>query len=217
MNILSVDPTNIAGEHICCAISDKKCQGGVVAKKRLIESQYSLGYRFKKLDTRGKVFIEYVPAEHSWLPVDADGYMFTNCFWVSGHFKGQGWGKALLAECERDAADRKGIVAVTGKKKEPFMSDPKFLKGQGFEAVDEAAPHFILWCKSYDATAEAPRFLASAKSGECEHPRGLAVYYSDFCPFTGYWNNEVLPGVAESRGLPLTLVKINSREEGRRS
>ena len=215
--IIELDRSNIAGEHICCAIADKKCQTGIAAKKELLRSQYEAGYRFKKLDVRGKVFIEYVPADASWLPVEATGHMLINCFWVSGRYKGQGWGASLLAECERDAAHMDGIVAVASRKKRPFMADAGFLKKHGFEAVDEAEPHFTLWCKRFRKDAPTPRFLDTARNGTCEHTEGLVVYYSDFCPFTGYWNNTVLTDLARERSIPLTLIKIDSREMGRRT
>ena len=52
--------------------------------------RFAEGFVFKKLDVRGKVFIEYGPAEKAWCPIVADGYMHVDCFWVSGQFKGQG-------------------------------------------------------------------------------------------------------------------------------
>ena len=40
---------------------------------------------------RGKCFIEYIPAENAWNPIIADGYMYINCLWVAGSFKGNGY------------------------------------------------------------------------------------------------------------------------------
>ena len=34
-----------------------------------------------------KQTIEYIPAEHAWNPIDAPGYMYIDCLWVSGSFK----------------------------------------------------------------------------------------------------------------------------------
>ena len=36
-------------------------------------------------------FIEYIPAENAWVPINADGYMYIDCLWVSGSFKGKGY------------------------------------------------------------------------------------------------------------------------------
>jgi len=216
MRITAITPENIGTEHICCAISDKRCADGVLAKKKLMTSMMGGGYSFQKLDVRGKVFIDYMPAELSWLPISADGYMQLGCFWVSGQYKGKGWGKALLGECIESSEDLNGIIAVSSDKKRPFMSDPKFLKMQGFEIVDEAEPYFKLWCRKNDNKACTPAFLEGARSGICDNNEGLRVYYSDFCPFTGYWNETELKKYADGKGIPLELIKIESRDEGRK-
>ena len=49
---------NIEKEHLCCAISDKKHQKGVVAKKNWLKERMEEGHIFRKLDEKGKVFIE---------------------------------------------------------------------------------------------------------------------------------------------------------------
>lgn len=89
MKIIRVTKENLEEEHICCAISNNKdCQ--VEAKKRWMSRQLEEGLVFEKADVRGKAFIEYIPAEKAWCPIDAPGYMFINCLWVSGQFKGKG-------------------------------------------------------------------------------------------------------------------------------
>lgn len=52
---------NIDQEHLCCAIADKKHQKGVELKKQWIKSKLNDGHVFRKLDVRGKTFIEYEP------------------------------------------------------------------------------------------------------------------------------------------------------------
>ena len=92
----TLTPENIEEEHICCAFSDKKCSDGYGMKKSWLKTEMENGYVFRKLDERAKVFIEYGPAEKAWAPVKADNYLMLGCFWVSGRFKGQGYGKKLL-------------------------------------------------------------------------------------------------------------------------
>ena len=213
MNIVQLTEQNIEEEHICCAISDKKCIEGYQAKKEWLKSQFSNGYVFKKFDVRGKVFIEYVPAEFAWSPVIAPGYMFINCFWVSGQYKGKGHGKALYQECVRDSEGKNGIVVVVGKKKQPFMSEKKFFQKQGFELCDTAEPYFELWYKRFVDDASTPEFKACAKHGECDQKSGLTVYYTNCCPFTEYYVNTELARVAEARGKALNIVKITTREQ----
>lgn len=213
MEIIKLSEQNIKDEHICCAFSDKKCKEGYEAKKEWLQNQFDDGYVFKKLDVRGKVFIEYVPAEKAWLPIDAPNYMLINCFWVSGKYKGEGNGKALYEECVKDAKDMNGIVVITSNKKQPFMSEKKFFKKQGFERCDISEPYFELWYKKFKDDAPVPKIKDCAKKGICDNKEGMTVYYTNACPFTEYYVNTELKRVAEDRGKSLKIVKIETREQ----
>ena len=103
MAYLTLTKDNIDSEHICCAFSDKKCAEGYALKKQWLSQEFDNGYVFRRLDERAKVFIEYGPAENAWVPVSAPNYMMVGCFWVSGRYKGNGHGKALLKEAIDDA------------------------------------------------------------------------------------------------------------------
>lgn len=89
MNIIDVTKENLQQEHICCAISNNKdCQ--VASKKQWLSERFEDGLVFKKGDVRGKCFIEYLPAEKAWAPVDADGYTYIDCLWVAGSISRRG-------------------------------------------------------------------------------------------------------------------------------
>lgn len=212
-SIIKICPNNYEEEHICCAFSDKKCQSGYQAKKEWLMAQYEEGYTFKKLDVRGKVFIEYCPVEKGWLPIEANGYMLINCFWVSGKYKGKGYGKALLQECIQDAQGMAGIVVVVAKKKQPFMSDKKFFVKQGFKLCDTAPPYFELLYKAFDADAPKPRFKDGAKSARCDVEQGLSVYYTAACPFNDYYVNVELKRIAIERNIPISIKKLDDRDK----
>ena len=91
--------------------------------------------RRQVLEERGKCFIEYIPAENAWVPIEAAGYLYINCLWVSGSMKGHGYSSDLLDECIRDAKaqGKKGlcILCAEGRKRE-FLADPQFLAHKGF-------------------------------------------------------------------------------------
>lgn len=215
MEFLKLSDKNIHDQHICCAISDKKCVDGYEKKKDWLKTEFSNGYTFQKADVRGKVFIEYVPIQKSWLPLSGENFMVINCFWVSGQFKGQGNGKTLLEQCLKDAEGMGGVVAVSNDKKRPFMTDPKFLKYHGFEIIDEAKPFFKLWGLKTNPKARFPKFLETAKSGTCENKDGITAYYSNTCPFTDFYTNQLLREYAKAKNVPLEIHHINSQEEGR--
>lgn len=213
LRIKKLTVENIMEEHICCAISDKKCLEGYRAKKDWLKNQFDDGYVFKKIDVRGKVFMEYVPAEKGWVPIHAPDYMLINCFWVSGKYKGQGHGKTLYQECVNDAKEMNGIVLVTGNKKQPFMSEKKFFQKQGFQLCDTAEPYFELWYKPFKKGAPVPKFKEITKKGECDVKDGLSVYFTNGCPFTEYYTNVELKKVAKAKGVKLQINKLDTREK----
>ncbi len=216
MEIIKLTSENIASEHICCAFADKKCTAGYVAKKEWLTNRFKQGYVFKKLDVRGKVFIQYGPAEFAWAPVSAPGYTLVDCFWVSGQFKEQGYGKALFQECVADSKDKNGIVVITGNKKMPFLSDKKFFEKQGFELCDTADPYFELWFKCFKNDVPQPKFNPCVKNAICDIPAGFAVYYTDACPFTDFYVNTELAEAAKAKNIPLYIKKIETMEEAQR-
>ena len=138
---------NIEQEHICCAMSDKKSAEGVEVKKEWLACRMEEGLKFVKLNVRGKVFIEYLPAEYAWVPIEADGYTFINCLWVAGSFKGHGYGRELLKTCEEDVAGTNGVVVMAGKKKLPYLSDKAFFIRYGYEVCDSCVPNIELLVK----------------------------------------------------------------------
>ena len=161
MELITITRENLEREHICCAISDNRdCQ--VAAKKAWLRERLDDGLVFTKGDVRGKCFIEYIPAEKAWAPVDAPGYAYIDCLWVSGQFKGHGYSNLLLDSCINDCRRKgmKGLVALSSAKKKPFLSDPAYLRHKGFQKADAAAPDFELLYLPFDASASRPAFRA---------------------------------------------------------
>ncbi|MBQ1386918.1 MAG: GNAT family N-acetyltransferase, partial [Erysipelotrichales bacterium] len=98
MEYIRITNENLESEHICCAISNNK-DVQVASKKAWLKDRLAEGLVFLKSTERGKCFIEYIPAEYAWNPIDAEGYMYIDCLWVSGSFKGHGYADELLEEC----------------------------------------------------------------------------------------------------------------------
>lgn len=213
---ITITKENLPTEHICCAFSDKKCEEGYRLKKMWLEQELERGYIFRKLDARAKVFIEYVPAEQAWLPVNAENYLMVNCLWVSGQYKGQGHAKRLLQSAIDDARTqgRYGLVTVVGTKKYHFMSDTKWLLKQGFKTVQTLPEGFSLLVLKTDDTAPDPCFKESVKRGLPDDERtGLVAFYSNRCPFTEYYVATVLAEEARKEGIPLKIVKLDTLQE----
>ena len=216
---INLTKENIDKEHICCAFSDKKCKKGYEAKKDWLRKEFDNGYVFRRIDERAKVFIEYGPAEKAWAPIDAPNYLNINCFWVSGQYKGKGYGKELLKYAMDDAIaqGRDGLVTIAGTSKFHFMSDTKWLIKQGFEISEKLPSGFILLVKKLTPDAQTPKFKKSVSTGDCPHKEGLVVYYSNRCPFTEFHINESLKETATKRNLPLKIIKLETMEQAQSS
>jgi len=212
MNIVTVTKENLEHEHICCAISNNNdCQ--VASKKAWLAERFDDGLVFKKGDVRGKCFIEYIPAEKAWCPIIANGYMYIDCLWVSGQFKGQGNSSLLLEECIKDskAKKKKGLVILSSEKKRPYLSDPKFLKYKGFEVADTAEPFYVLMYLPFEKDAAIPLFKDTVKKPKIKE-QGFVLYYAHQCPFTAKYV-PLIEEVAKAKGIVFKAVRFETTEQ----
>lgn len=228
MEYIRVTKDNLEKEHICCAISNNK-DIQVSSKKAWLADRFDEGLVFLKSVERGKCFIEYMPAENAWVPIDADGYMYIDCLWVSGSFKGHGYSTDLLDACIKDSKEKgmKGLCILASAKKKPFLADPKFLKYKGFKVADEADNGIQLWYLPFEESAEvqgasgvsqrtspadsdAPSFKACAKHPHIDE-KGYVLYYTSQCPFNAKYV-PVLEKTAEENGILFHAIHIESRE-----
>ena len=212
MEYIRVTNDNLEKEHICCAISNNK-DVQVSSKKAWLADRFDEGLVFLKSVERGKCFIEYIPAENAWVPINADGYMYIDCLWVSGSFKGHGYGAELLDACIEDSKEKgkKGLCMLAAAKKKPFLADPKFLKYKGFTVCDEADNGIQLWFLPFGEEAEMPKFKECAKHPHIEE-RGYLLYYTSQCPFNAKYV-PVLEQTARENDIPFHAVHIANREE----
>ena len=217
MEYIRVTKENIEKEHICCAISNNK-DVQVSSKKAWLSDRLDEGLVFLKSAERGKCFIEYIPAEAAWNPIEADGYMYIDCLWVSGSFKGHGYSSDLLNACIEDSKSKgkKGLCILSAAKKKPFLADPKFLKYKGFKVGDEADNGIQLWYLDFeDSGADdencKPRFKECAKHPHIDE-KGYVLYYTNQCPFNAKYV-PILEKTAEENGVKFRAVKIETREE----
>lgn len=213
LEIVSVTKDNLENEHICCAISNNKdCQ--VVSKKQWMKKQFDDGLVFLKGNVRGKCFIEYIPAESAWIPIDAEEYMYIDCMWISGKYKGQGYSSQLLEACIQDAKKKgkQGLVVLSSKKKRGFLSDYSYFTYKGFVLADSVAPYFELLYLPFGEKSIKPQFKQYLKEdSQSIYPKEFAIYYTSQCPFTAKYV-PILQGVAERKGIHLECIHIDSKE-----
>lgn len=210
MKYIKITKDNIDKEHICCAMSGKQS----LAKKEWMKKRFDEGLVFYRSEERGKCFIEYIPAENAWIPIEADGYIYINCLWIAGAMKGHGYSNDLLNECIRDAKaqNKNGICILSseGRKRE-FLSDPKYMTYKGFTIADTSECGINLMYLPLKPDAAPPKFKECAK-----HPKiaenGFVLYYTDQCPFTFYWVPKVQEAAKEHK-IELSVIHITSKED----
>ena len=212
----SITIENIEEEHICCALSSGKNKIGVESKKEWMSKRLDEGLKFIKLDVRGKVFVEYMPSEVSWKPLEANGYNVIHCLWVSGKFKGKGYASQLIEMCKKDSEGKKGVVAITSKNS--FMTEKGIYLRHGFQVIDQIKDYELLvyqFPNKKNVDSNYPRFTEVAKTGLVNHEKDLLICYTHQCPFVVEYSLE-MKHAAEEIGLSVEMKKLTSPEEVRK-
>ena len=210
---INLNLENIDKEHICCAIGDPKHQNGVESKKEWIKNKLKDGHVFRKLDARGKIFIEYEPIETAWVPINGKNYEYIYCLWVAGSFKGKGIAKELLEYAINDSKEKgmSGICTLTSKKKKPFLGEKKFFEHYGFKVVDTINDYELLALQFDDN--EIPKFNDTARMMKIDN-KEFTIYYSPECPYVEYEIKE-LSEYANEKNIKINFIKIDSLEKAK--
>lgn len=204
---------NIDSEHICCAIGDQKHRNGVNNKKEWIKSKLNDGHIFRKLNARGKVFIEYEPIETAWVPIIGKNYEYIYCLWVAGSFKNKGIARELIEYAINDSKNKgmSGICTLASKKKKPFVGDKGFYEHYGFKVVDTIQDYELMAIQFDDN--EPPKFNDTAKKMEIE-TTDFTIYYSPECPYVLNCIDEITEYSRENN-ISLNIIKIDSLEKAK--
>lgn len=211
MEYIHVTGENLECEHICCAISNNR-DIQVASKKAWLSERFADGLVFLKSAERGKCFIEYIPAENAWNPILAEGYMYIDCLWVAGSFKGHGYASELLEACIADSKQKgkHGLCILAAASKKPFLADPKFLKHKGFQVCDESDSGILLWYLPFVENAKPPKFRECARHPKVREP-GYVLYYTSQCPFNAKYV-PLLTALAKERAIPFRAIHLENKE-----
>ena len=210
---INLTPENIEKEHICCAIGDPKHQIGVNNKKEWIKSKLNEGHVFRKLNARGKIFIEYEPIETAWVPISGKNYEYIYCLWVAGSFKGKGIAKELLEYAINDSKEKgmNGICTLVSKKKKPFLGEKKFFEHLGFNVIDEIGEYELLALKFNEE--DAPKFNDNARNMKIDE-NDFTIYYSPECPYVEHEVKE-LSEYSKENNIKINFIRVDSLEKAK--
>ncbi len=212
VSLVDVNAGNVEQTGFFCYMSRRKSEG-FRRKLEWLKERFAEGMRMKMLGRGQRGFIEYLPGEFCWRPVEAKGYMFIHCLWVVGKSKGKGYGKKLLDACVNDArkTGMKGVAMVTSQGN--WLAGRKLLESNGFEKVGEAPPSFSLMVKRL-GKARLPRFTGGWEGKAKRFGKGLTVVRTDQCPYIDDAVNSARDAASE-RGLRFREVVLKSAREVR--
>ncbi|MGI9543433.1 MAG: GNAT family N-acetyltransferase [Cyclobacteriaceae bacterium] len=205
MKIISVTPENVS-EHGLFCIKDKKSPG---FKKKLawFQKRFEEGLKFRLIqaDDGGVAgFIEYIPSQYAWRPVDAKNYLFIHCIMMyPNKYKGHQYGTRLVQSCLEDAKKngKAGVAVMTSKG--TWMADQRLFLKNGFKVVDKK-DRFELLAFQIKKGPE-PKFYDWPR--ELKKYKGWHLVYSDQCP----WHDkaaEVLSKTAAENNIELKVKKL---------
>ena len=212
IDLIEVDALNVEKAGFFCYMSKPKSEG-YQRKLHWLKARFAEGMRIKMLRLPERGFIEYIPGEYAWRPVDARGYMFIHCLWIVGRSKKKGYASLLLNECIADAqkAGMQGVAMVTSQGN--WLVDKKPLLKQGFEVIDKAPPSFELFRLKF-SDAPSPAFTSGWQEKMDRLGTGLTVFRTDQCP---YIENAVTAALeaAQEADIPSQVIELESNQEVR--
>ncbi len=213
-SIIDVNASNLQ-EHpqVICFINPKHPY--YYKKVEWLEEQFKIGLKIKLLYLEGEKkpvgFLEYVPGEYCWRPVEAKGYMFIHCLWTNGKkYQHQGLGAALLDEVEKDAKDFSGVAVIASDK--AFMTTKEIFLKHDFNIIDTYNKDQLL-VKSFK---DDPLPFIITREEDLKKFEGLHLIYSRQCPWVARFVEEVKP-ILEEEGLNATITELRTPAEAQQA
>ena len=213
-NIKIVDVTldNISQFAPTCFLNPQN--EGYQIKLDWLRKRFSEGLRIKLLyfekEKKCQGFIEYVPGEFAWRAIDAKGYMFIHCIWITPNKnKRKGYGSLLIKECIKDTKKqgKNGVAVVTSEGS--FMAGKDLFLKNGFESIDKVKSSFELMIKQFKKSPP-PKFNDWEK--QLRKYQGLNIVYSNQCPWVARSIKD-LKDVAKKKGLKLKIIEFKTAKQ----
>lgn len=219
IGIIDTNAGNICDYSLCGYKNIK--QEGYKRKTDWLKRRFKEGMKVKVLHSPqdGSVgMIEYVPGEHTWRAVDAEGYMLIHCIFIMPKkLKGKSYGSLMVDECLKDARRQKmhGVAVVT--RKGTWMAGNELFLKSGFEVVDMAPPDFELLVKKFKKSAPSPRFESDWDKRLRKYDKGLTIIRSDQCPYTAKAVREICETAERTYGMRPRVIELKSSKEAQRA
>lgn len=211
MEIVEITTKN-AEEHSFFCIKNTK-EPGFHAKLNWFKKRQKEGLKLKVAYTdNGKQigFIEYVPAEFAWRPVDARDWLFIQCIMVYPNiYRNSGAALNLIKEAVNEAkkTNKHGVCAMTSQG--PWIATKKVFVKSGFKEVDKRGG-FELMAIQLTEDVLLPKLMDWEAS--LHDFKGWLLLYADQCPWHDKGAKALIQSTAEN-GVVLKAKKIKSSKE----
>jgi hypothetical protein len=209
-----VGPGNLVDCGIGCITNPG--HEGFEPKVEWLHRRFEEGLRFLLFrDASGKPlgFLEYVPGEYAWRPVEAAGWLFVHCLWV--YSRGQkvgGLGTRLIEACVEEAQqiDAIGVAAMVSDG--PWMAGAQIFERTGFQRVARADRYELVVNQLREGPLPSFRDVESSRAA---YP-GLHVVYGAQCPMLPKSVSD-LAAVAAEQGLELQVTVLDTPAKAQRA
>ncbi len=209
--IVDVNEKNISRYPAACFMNP--ASEGYQTKLVWLNKRFSEGLKIKLLyfenDRKCHGFIEYIPGENAWRAVEAPGYLFIHCLWVSPNkVKNKGYGSLLLNECIKEAEKqgKHGVAVVASDS--AFMAKKDLFLKNGFQAV-ETSGMFTLLVKPLKK-GPLPKFRDWEK--QLGKYKGLNIVYSNQCPWVARFVKEINE-IIQTKGLRIKITELRTARQ----
>ncbi len=205
-----VGPDNLLSCGIGCITNPK--HEGFGPKVEWLQQRFAAGLRlllFRDGEGKPLAFLEYVPGEFAWRPVDAAGWLFVHCLWVypTGQAVG-GLGSRLIRACIEEARQvgARGVAAMVSDG--PWMAGKEVFLRNGFVQIEETERFQLISHRL--GKGPAPRFRDI--STKWAKQRGLHIVYTAQCPYLPKSVND-LSLMASEHGLKVKVTVLRTARE----
>lgn len=214
VELIHVNAGNVGEYGFFCAKNPKEC--GYQKKLGWLMQRFAEGLQLNLLRSASGEdvgFIEYVPAEFAWRPVDAPGYLFIHCIYIAHRDnRGMEFGSQLVCSALEDArkTGKKGVAVLCSDG--PWIAGKSLFEKNGFNVTDSLGRFELL--VNQIQPADPPR-LINWEAHQAEY-RGWHLIYAHQCP----WHDKAireLAATAREVGLDLEIMEITDAREARQS
>ena len=213
IEVIEVNSDNLSKYGFLC-ITNKK-HTGYQAKYAWLQEQFQKGLIIRILHVDGKIqgYIEGIPGEFAWRPIDAPGYLFIQCLYTKAKkLRNLGYATKLLESMIKYAKTNKmrGITTITSEGS--WLAGKSLFLKNSFQEVDHF-DRFDLVVRQFQE-APLPKFIINEDL--LQNYKGLHLLYSAQCPY----NISVIPDLqatANDLKIHLNLHELKTAKEAQQS